>query len=80
MVKHLHADDRKTRRLAFVIITTVFLVSVAALLYWAINVAAAKMSSRITTHSYNHNPINSFIDNEIVLFNKTAKLNNYVMI
>jgi len=42
-VSNLATDesDRKTRRVAFVVITLVFVLSVAALLYWAVNVATA---------------------------------------
>jgi hypothetical protein len=34
-------SERKTRLIAFVVITVVFVISVAALLYWAVNVATA---------------------------------------
>jgi hypothetical protein len=49
-VLNLTADDRRTRLIAFVVITLAFIISVAALLYWAINVAAAHVSSRIMAH------------------------------
>ena len=38
--------ERKKRLIAFVIITLVFIASVALLLNWAINTAAARFSSR----------------------------------
>jgi hypothetical protein len=41
-------SDRKIRLIAFIVITLVFVVSVAALLYWAVNVAAARISARST--------------------------------
>lgn len=78
MVKRLHTDDKKTRRVAFVVITIVFLASVAALLYWAINVAAARISSRITTHSY-YGLLNDFTSS-IVLESEFVRLNNWVTI
>jgi hypothetical protein len=39
-------SKRKTRRIAFVVITLVFVVSIAALLYWAVNVATARLNGR----------------------------------
>lgn len=44
----LHADDKRTRRFAFIVITIVFVVSIAVLLYWAINTATAQINSRTT--------------------------------
>jgi len=37
-------SERKTRLIAFVVITLVFVFSVAALLYWAVNVATARLN------------------------------------
>jgi flagellar basal body-associated protein FliL len=39
-------SERKNRIIAFIVITLVFVVSVAALLYWAVNVATARLSER----------------------------------
>jgi hypothetical protein len=33
-------DERRKRLIAFIVITLIFIISIAALLYWAINVAA----------------------------------------
>jgi hypothetical protein len=58
-VKNLPAevDDKRRRLIAFVVITLVFGVSVASLLYWAINVAATRINSRITSHLQAFNPL-----------------------
>lgn len=50
-------DDRRKRRIAFVVITLVFVISVAALIYWAVNVAAARISSKLTVNFHALNPI-----------------------
>ncbi len=42
----LHADDRRTRLLAFVITTLVFVGSMLALVGWAINVASKDLGSK----------------------------------
>jgi hypothetical protein len=53
----LRGDDRRTRLIVFIVITLVFLFSVAALLYWAITVAAARISSRVAAHFLIVNPL-----------------------
>jgi hypothetical protein len=42
----LRVEDRRTRLFAFFVITLVFVFSMIALIYWAVNVASAKISSR----------------------------------
>lgn len=42
----MHADDRKTRLIAFAVITLVFAVSMSALVYWAVNVAQGEIDSK----------------------------------
>jgi len=61
MVKNVSAEleDRKKRLIAFVVITVVFIFCVVALLYWAVNLAAARINSRITTHLQSSNPNNT---------------------
>jgi hypothetical protein len=47
----MHADDRRTRLIAFAVITLVFVVSMSALIYWAVNVASPKISSNVAANS-----------------------------
>lgn len=56
----MHAEDRRTRLIAFAVITIVFAISMTALIYWAINVATARISSRVTTHFVILNPLAFF--------------------
>jgi hypothetical protein len=41
----MHADDRRTRFIALLVITLVFVVSMTALVYWAVNVASGEINS-----------------------------------
>jgi hypothetical protein len=62
-------DNMRMQRIAFVVITLVFIISVAAMIYWAVNVAAARISSRLAInlqalhpfkHSANHEAMQQF--------------------
>lgn len=57
MVTIVQTDDKKTRLLALVVITLVFIVSMTALVYWAVNVASAKIHSKVFVHIPSQNPL-----------------------
>jgi hypothetical protein len=50
-------DNMRIRRIAFIVITLVFIISVAAMIYWSVNVAAARISSRLTANLQAPNPL-----------------------
>jgi len=53
----MQTDDKKTRFLALAVITLVFIVSMTALVYWAVNVASPKIQSKVFMHIQSHNPL-----------------------
>ncbi len=57
-------NERQNRLIAFVVITIVFVVSVGALLYWAINVATARISSKTSAHFDALNPLVRFAERD----------------
>ena len=70
-------DDRRRRLIAFVVITLVFIVSIAALVYWAMNVATARINSRITAHLQVFNPLGAVAGEGAILLSGTlVKSNN----
>jgi len=73
--------DRKTRRIAFIVITLVFIVSVVALLYWAINVASARLNERITSQIQTLSPRNAITEAQTILpHGLLVKLNTSIKI
>ena len=53
----MQTDDKKTRLLALPLITLVFMVSMTALVYWAVNVASARIHSKVFVHMDSQNPL-----------------------
>ncbi len=43
----MHWSDRRIRFLALAVITTIFIVSMTALVYWAMNIASPRIKSRV---------------------------------
>ncbi|HJW66074.1 MAG TPA: hypothetical protein VJ507_04740 [Candidatus Bathyarchaeia archaeon] len=55
-------SERKNRLIAFVVITLVFVISIAALLYWAVNVATASLTRRTTSQDQAPSPRNTITE------------------
>lgn len=53
----MQTDDKKTRLLALAVITLVFIVSMTVLVYWAVNVASAKIHSKVFGYINSQNPL-----------------------
>ena len=53
----MQTDDKKTRLLALALTTLIFMVSMTALVYWAVNVASARINSKVFVHMDSQNPL-----------------------
>jgi hypothetical protein len=53
----MQTDDRRTRILALVLITLIFVVFMAALVYWAVNVASPGIQSKVFVNVHERNPL-----------------------
>jgi flagellar basal body-associated protein FliL len=53
----MQTDDRKTRLIAFAVITLVFVVSMSGVVYWAINVSSAEIPPQAASNPKIQAPI-----------------------